>query len=174
MKKTILFLVIILFAGFSQNIFAQLNDVSDDNYKFQIGIPFGWNNSKGDETDKKDAISYSFKSTDGKLTVMLLAFKKTTVQNLADLIYTVEKDVNLNIPKRVSEYFDYDFGDYDGRSAKYQNDNFVEKVFYYRTKYTESNSNYAYVIRFISLPSFYNSDLESEIQTISNSFKIIK
>ena len=50
---------------------------------------------------------------------MLLAFKVNEVKNLGDFVYTLEKDLTLNIPKLDGEYKDFDLGNLDGRSAKY-------------------------------------------------------
>ena len=171
--KTKIIILIILFLSVSSFTFAQNTEMKDTSYKFKISMPAKWQKTKMEETDKKDAISYSFKSDDGKLSLMILAFKLNAIKNLADLIYTIEKDLSLNIPKRSSDYTDYDFNTFDGRSAVYKNSDYIETVYYFRTKYSDSPDNYAYVIRYISTPLFYNSTIETEIKNIADSFKVI-
>lgn len=170
--KLKIFLIIILIS-FINTSFSQSVEIKDTNYKFKISLPNQLQKSKIEEADKKDAISYSYKSNEGKLYVMILAFKLKTIKNLADLIYTVEKEVSLNIPKRSSEYSDYDYGTYDGRSAVYKNNESVETIYYFRTKNENLNDNYAYVLRFISPSAQYNSSTESEIKSIADSFKYL-
>jgi hypothetical protein len=162
---------VILLLFFTSYSFSQQNEIKDTNYKFKISLPSKLQKTKIEETDKKDAISYSYKTGDGKMFVMILAFKITTIKNLADLIYTIEKDLSLNVPKRSSEYSDYDFGSYDGRSAVYKNNESVEILYYFRTKNDNLADNYAYVLRFISPAAQYNSSVESDIKTIADSFK---
>jgi hypothetical protein len=165
--------LIILLISFTNSSFSQSIEIKDTNYKFKISLPNQLQKSKIEEADKKDAISYSYKSNEGKLYVMILAFKLKTIKNLADLIYTVEKEVSLNIPKRSSEYSDYDFGTYDGRSAVYKNNESVETIYYFRTKNENLSDNYAYVLRFISPSAQYNSSTESDIKSIADSFKYL-
>lgn len=153
--------------------FSQSVEIKDSHYKFKISLPNQWQKTNTEETDKKDAISYSCKSNDGRLFVMILAFKLNTIKNLADLIYTVEKDVSLNIPKRSSDYSDYDFGQYDGRSAVYKNNESAETIYYFRTKNENLSDNYAYVLRFICQSTLYNSSLETEIKNIADTFKYV-
>ena len=171
MKMKVKFISVIVLLFFANCSFSQQNDIKDNNYKFKISMPSKLVKTKTEETDKKDAISYSFKTNDGKMFVMVLAFKLTTIKNLADLIYTIEKDLSLNIPKRTSEYSDYDFGAYDGRSAVYKNTESAETLYYFRTKNEILSDNYAYVIRFISPASQFNSSIESDIKSIADSFK---
>jgi hypothetical protein len=166
--------ILLIFFCSSSLLIAQNNEIIDNNYKFKITLPSNYPKAKSEETDKQDAISYSSKSGDGKLSVMILAFKLTTIKNLADLIYTIEKDLTLNLPKRTSDYTDYDFGTYDGRSAVYKNNDFVETVYFFRTKYNDSPANYAYVLRFITTPAFSNITIDTEIKNIAASFKVIE
>jgi len=173
MKKLILFLIIFFFIT-SSLAFAQSTEIKDTIYNFKITMPAKWQKTKVEQTDKNDAISYSLKSGDGKLSVMILSFKLNVIKNLADLIYTIEKDMSLNIPKRSSDYTDYDFGSYDGRSAIYKNDDYIETVYYFRTKYSDSEENFAYVIRYITTPLFYNTKIENDIKIIADSFKILE
>lgn len=171
MKTLILaFLSIILFGGFSPRESAI--DINDENYKFKFSLPAGWSERKVEETTKKDAISYSFEYSDGKIAIMLLAFKVNEVKNLTDFIYTLEKDLTLNIPKKDGEYDDFDLGNYDGRKGRYKDSEFTEVIYYYRTKISEGQ-NYTYLLRFITPSTFYNSTVESDIVKIAGSFAVI-
>lgn len=144
-------------------------DLIDEYYKFKITFPSGWEQRKVEETDKKDAISYSFDLKKGNMAAMLIAFKVDEVKNLTDLIYTLEKDLTLNIPKRDGEYTDFDSGTFDGRWAKYKDTEFVELIYYYRTKITEGQ-NYTYLLRFIVPSTYYNSSVESDLNQIAGTF----
>jgi len=163
----IAFISLVLLSGFSDT--ERAIDINDANYKFKFSLPAGWSERKIEETTKKDAISYSFDNSDGKMAVMLLAFKVNEVKNLADFIYTLEKDLTLNIPKRDGEYDDFDSGNYDGRMARYKDSEFTEVIYYYRTKINEGQ-NYTYLLRFITPSSFYNSTVESDIKKIAGNF----
>lgn len=147
-------------------------ELIDENYKFRISIPAGWEQRKVEETDKKDAISYSFDMKSGKMAAMLIAFKVDEVKNLTDLIYTLEKDLTLNIPKIDGDYTDFDSGNFDGRSAKYKDTEFVELIYYFRTKNTEGQ-NYTYLLRFIVPSTYYNSSVEADLKNIAGSFSPI-
>ena len=144
-------------------------DINDANYKFKFSLNSDWNTRKSEETNKQDAISYSFDRKDGKMAVMLLAFKVNEVKNLTDFIYTLEKDLTLNIPKREGDYTDFDSGNYDGKSAEYKDSEFREVIYYYRTKINEGN-NYTYLLRFIVPSMFYNSSVLEDIKKISANF----
>lgn len=173
MKKTALivitFISIILFSNF---VSAQSNiDVNNDAYKFNFSLPSGWNEKKVEETSKNDAISYSFDRKDGKMGIMLLAFKVNEVKNLVDFVYTLEKDLTLNIPKIDGEYKDFDSGTYEGKTGHYKDSEFSEVIYYYRTKIIDG-ANYTYMLRFIMPSTFYNSSVESEIKKIADSFVI--
>ena len=102
--------------------------------------------------------------------MMLLAFKVMEVKNLNDLVYTFEKDLTLNIPKRDGDYSEFDKGNYDGMSALYKDSEFTEVVYYYRTKVTDGE-NFAYLLRFIAPSGTFNSSIESELKKIGDSFE---
>jgi hypothetical protein len=163
----IAFISLVLLSGFI--LTGRDIDINDTNYKFKFSLPSGWSERKVEETTKKDAISYSFDNSDGKMAIMLLAFKVNEVKNLADFIYTLEKDLTLNIPKRDGEYDDFDSGNYDGRKSMYKDSEFTEVIYYYRTKINEGQ-NYTYLLRFITPSSFYNSSVESDIKSIAGNF----
>ena len=168
--KTILSLIILISFLFTQDVFSQGSTIKDENYRFKITIPADWSKTKTEETTEKDAISYSFEKSDGKNVIMLLAFRVDNVKNLDDFIYTLEKDLTLNIPERYSDYEDFDHGTYDGRWAVYKDSEFVETIYYYRTKNSDTNENYTYMLRFITAGSFHNSDVEDEIEDIAKTF----
>ncbi|MEO8447723.1 MAG: hypothetical protein ABI528_09525 [bacterium] len=167
MKKTALILFALIIASIVK---AQGIDISDASYKFKFNLPSDWVQRKVEETAKKDAISYSFDKNDGKVAIMLLAFKVNEVKNLSDLVYTLEKDLTLNIPKKDGDYNDFDMGNYDGRSSKYKDSEFTEVIYYYRTKVTDGD-NYTYLLRFITPTSNFNSGVENEFKNISGNFK---
>lgn len=160
-----LFLIIAVQSSFGQSSF------SDDNYKFKIKVGADWTKTKSEETNKKDAISYSFDKKDGKNALMVIAFKVDNIKNLEDLVYTLEKDATLNIPKKSGDYTDKDNGSYEVRQAMYKDNEFVENIYYYRTKNSDKQ-NYAYMVRFITSAAAYNSKTEDEISKIANSFTI--
>lgn len=169
MNKLKLFLtlcIIYFLTGYAQS----QTEVDDPTYKFKFSLPSGWSQRKVEETNKKDAISYSFEKNDGKVAVMLLAFKVNEVKNLEDFIYTLEKDLTLNIPKREGDYADFDNGNYDGRSAKYKDSEFTEIIYYYRTKITDGE-NFSYVLRFITPAGNFNSTVEKELREVATNFK---
>lgn len=168
MKVIILTFISVLFMSSfarSQNAI----DINDVNYKFNFSLNSDWNNRKTEETNKQDAISYSFDKKDGKMALMLLAFKVNEVKNLTDFIYTLEKDLTLNIPKRDGDYTDFDSGNYDGKMAEYKDAEFSEVIYFYRTKINEGN-NYTYLLRFIVPSMYFNSSVLSEIKKISANF----
>ena len=169
MKTITIYIILFVSVFFVQDIFAQ-RSINDDDYKFKITLPSEWSVTKTEETDKKDAISYAIEKSDGKNSIMLLAFRVGNVKNLDDFIYTLEKDITLNIPERYSGYTDFDHGSYDGRWAVYKDSEFVETIYYYRTKNSDSEENYTYMLRFITAGSFHNSDVEKEIQDIAKTF----
>ncbi|MEO6695846.1 MAG: hypothetical protein ABIY50_09010 [Ignavibacteria bacterium] len=155
---------------FNTLVFSQTAvDINDENYKFKFTLPSGWSERKIEETTKKDAVSYSFDNKDGKIAIMLLAFKVNEVKNLTDFIYTLEKDLTLNIPKREGEYEDSDAGNHDRRLARYKDSEFTEIIYYYRTKINEGQ-NYTYLLRFITPSSFFNSTVDSDIKKLASNF----
>ncbi|MBK8554020.1 MAG: hypothetical protein IPL53_24425 [Ignavibacteria bacterium] len=144
-------------------------EINDVNFKFKFSLPADWKERQVEETVKKDAISYSFDKNDGKVAIMVLAFKVNEVKNLNDFIYTLEKDLTLNIPKRDGDYSDFDQGNYDGRSAKYKDTEFTEVIYFYRTKVIDGE-NFTYLLRFITPTSNFNSSLEVDISKIAGNF----
>ncbi|MDQ3020821.1 MAG: hypothetical protein M3R36_09660 [Bacteroidota bacterium] len=168
MKKIILTVISVLFM-YSVSFAQSGVNINDTTYKFKFSLPSEWSQRKVEETSKKDAISYSFDRNDGKIAIMLLAFKVSEVKNLADFVYTLEKDLTLNIPKREGEYSDFDMGNYDGKTAKYKDSEFTEVIYYYRTKVTDGE-NFTYLLRFITPSSNFNSDVENEIKKIAGNF----
>lgn len=170
MKKILLTAALLLSVVFIQNIYAQSADVSDNNYAFKLALGSDWKKSKTEETTNKDAISYTFDKKDGKDAIMLLAFKVETVKSLDDLIYTLEKDMTLNIPKRSGDYTNFSTGDAEGRSAVYKDNEFGEKIFYYRTQNT-GKPNYTYMLRFITSIANFTS-AEKDFDKIAKGLKV--
>lgn len=165
--------LLVLFFLFSYSLKAiPLSDweLSDENYKFKITLTSLWSKKDMKETMDKDAVSYSFEMNNRKCAIMLLAFKLNSVKNLEDFIYTMEKDISLNIPKREGDYLSSDNGTYDLKSAVYKDAQYRESIFFYRTKLPDSPNNYVYMLRFITTLTDYNSDIEAEIKKISDSF----
>ncbi|MBS1518478.1 MAG: hypothetical protein JSS91_10370 [Bacteroidetes bacterium] len=163
-------IIAILFFIFSGNTFSQDKiEIKDSNYKFKFDLPKGWKERKVEETNKKDAISYTFDREDGKIAIMLLAFKVNEVKNLNDFVYTLEKDLTLNIPKIDGDYTDFDSGNYDGKSAMYKDSEFTEMLYYYRTKINDG-SNYTYLLRFIVPSTRFHSDIKTEITKLAENF----
>ncbi|MBX7045216.1 MAG: hypothetical protein K1X86_05185 [Ignavibacteria bacterium] len=169
MKKSLQTIIFFLSLFFVGNIYSQSADVSDNNYAFKISLSSDWKKSKTEETTNKDAISYTFDKKDGKDAIMLLAFKVESIKSLDDLIYTLEKDMTLNIPKISGGYTNFTVGDVEGRSAVYKDNEFGEKIFYYRTQ-NSGKQNYTYMLRFITTASNYPS-AEKEFDKIAKNFK---
>ena len=171
MKSITLYSLIIFFIAI--NIYGQSKNVIEDSeYKFKLTLSDRWTKTKTEQTAKNDAISYIFEKNDGKSSIMLLAFKVESVKDITDFIYTLEKDMTLNIPSRKSDYTDFDYGIYDGRMAIYKDSEFTETIYYYRTKNSNSSENYTYMLRFITSASFYNSATENEIKNIADTFTV--
>lgn len=145
--------------------------IDDISFRFKITVPGDWNRKDMKETVDKDGISYSFERNDKKFTCMLLAFKLTTVKNLDDFIYNMEKDISLNIPQKSGDYDEKDFGNYDMKSAIYKDNNYHEWIYYFRTKLPDATNNYVYMVRFITTPINVISENEAQIKTIIDSFK---
>lgn len=169
-KKTGL-LLLLLFAAISFYTNAQdgktINDIT---YKFTLNLPAGWEMKDLKETSDKDAISYSFESSDKKMTIMLLAFKLNSVKNIDDFIYNMEKDISLNIPAKTGDYIEADSVRYDMKNAHYKDNKFDETIYYFRTKLPEAPNNFVYMLRFITETKDFNTDKESEIKKISAAF----
>lgn len=145
-------------------------EITDENFKFTFILPSDWDKKDIKLTADSDAISYSFQKKDMKCSIMLLAFKLNSVKNLDDFIYTMEKDINLNIPKRSGDYTTTDLEKFDSKSALYKDNQYTEHIYYYRTKLPDAPYNYVYMFRFITTSKYLTSDLESQIQKIAASF----
>ena len=171
--RLILFLLFIALC--SQPLFSQSSDektIEDINFRFTLKLPGNWDTKDLKQTTDKDGISYSLERNDNKMTMMILAFKLSSVKNLEDFIYNLEKDINLNIPPKTgTEYNEKDFGNYDMKSGIYKDDKFAEIIYYYRTKLPDSPHNYVYMLRFIMNSSGYNSDSEAHVKSIIDTFK---
>lgn len=159
--------LVLIISGFS----VEEKIIEDITFKFKITLLGEWETKDLIETKDRDGISYSFERNDKKVTCMLLAFKLTTVKNLDDFIYNMEKDIMLNIPQRSGDYTEKDFNTYDMKSAIYKDDNYYEQIYYYRTKLPDAPNNYVYMVRFITTPIQVNSDLEKQVSSIIESFK---
>jgi hypothetical protein len=173
-SKSIIFLLALVYAlTFPLTLMsagADDREITDENFRFTFVLPGDWSKTDSKLTNDSDAISYSFERKDKKCTIMLLAFKLESVKNLEDFIYTMEKDVSLNIPKRQGDYNSFDSGTFDGKSAVYKDVQFVEHIYFYRTKLPEAPYNFVYMLRFITTSSNINTDLENQIKKISDSF----
>ena len=78
--------------------------INDASFRFSFTIPFDWDMKDLKQTADKDGISYSFEKKDKKLTLMVLAFKLSSVKNIDDFIYNLEKDISLNIPPKSGDF----------------------------------------------------------------------
>jgi hypothetical protein len=145
-------------------------EINDESFKFSFTLPDNWQRTDMKMTSDNDAISYSFERKDKKCAIMLLAFKLTTVKNLEDFIYTMEKDISLNIPQREGDYVSSDSVTFDGKSAVYKDAQYKEYIHFYRTKLPDAAFNYVYMLRFITTHANLNTDLENQIKKISNTF----
>lgn len=170
MKLTILFFIFALTVqtftkpGYDKTI-------DDFNYKFSVNFIGDWDSKDIKETKDKDGISYSLERKDKKVTAMVLAFKLSSVKNLDDFIYNMEKDIALNIPQKSGDYSEKDHGKFDEKSATYKDDKFHEVIYYFRTKMPDAPNNYVYMVRFITESSNFNNDVESQIKKIAETFK---
>ncbi|MBK6507524.1 MAG: hypothetical protein IPG02_18245 [Ignavibacteria bacterium] len=169
MKKSIIALItLLMFCGIARSQDGIL--VENPQYGVKFNVPNSWKERKVEETSKKDAISYSFDKNDGSIAMMLIAFRLSEVKNLNDLVYTLEKDLTLNIPKIDGTYSEFDKGNYDGMSAKYKDTEFTEIIYYFRTKYSEG-VNYAYMLRFITSTTVFSPSIDEEIKKIGDAFE---
>lgn len=167
-KKLLILPVLLLFCV---QAFAQDGTFLDNpSYRIKFMMPGGWKERKVEETSNKDAISYTFDKNDGSVAMMILAFRLAEVKNLADLVYTFEKDLTLNIPKRDGEYKEFDKGNFDGMSAVYKDTEFTEIIYYFRTKYAEGE-NFAYMLRFISPATTFKPATEEELRKLAETFE---
>jgi hypothetical protein len=167
-------ILIIFIISIAQISFAQKKEVYyNDNYNFQLTLPDGWLKPKIEETNKKDVVSYTFDhKKDTTAQVLLLAFKIESIKDLDNFIYVLEKDATLNIPPKSGDYTSFDNGYYDGKFALYKDLQFTELIYYYRTKFSESKENYAYMLRFIS--TNYTAKAEKQFKEIVENFKIFE
>lgn len=101
---------------------------------------------------------------------MLLAIRSEQITNMEDFIYTTEKDVSLNIPKRNGDYVFLDNENYDTKSAVYKDQFDTEHIYYFRTKLPDAPYNYVYMLRFITRNWNMNNDIEYQIKKIADSF----
>ncbi len=177
MKYIYLFLLALLFTNTAfpgdKNSLPKKSDdkeITDESFKFTFLLPDNWQKTDMKMTTDNDAISYSFERKDKKCAIMLLAFRLTTVKNLEDFIYTMEKDISLNIPQRDGDYTSIENDNFDGKSAVYKDAQYKEYIYYFRTKLPDAPYNFVYMMRFITTHSNLTSDIESEIKKISNSF----
>jgi hypothetical protein len=145
-------------------------EITDVTFRFTLMLPETWAKSDMKETGDKDAISYSFERNDKKCAIMLLAFKLNSVKNLEDFIYTMEKDVGLNIPTRSGDYTAFDHETYDGKFGLYKDAQYSETIYYYRTKLPDAPNNFVYMLRFIAQGKDYDASMEYEIKKIADSF----
>lgn len=170
--QIIFFLIFIIIS--LPSAYTQSNDdktIDDPNFRFTVKLPPEWETKDKKETIDKDGISYSFEKKDKKMAIMLLAFKLSSVKNIDDFIYNLEKDISLNIPPKSGEYDEKDSGTYDMKSANYKDNKFAETIFYYRTKLPDATNNYVYMVRFIMNSIDANSNTETEIKNIISTFK---
>ncbi len=167
-KKLLLFVIAGVILA-SSNVMAQ-STVEDKDFNFSIFLTSDWSQTKVEKTSKNDAVSYSYDNLDGNNALMILAFKVNGKKELDDLIYNVEKDMNLDIPKRSGDYNYDDYGSYERKKGSYIDEEFVETVYYFTTE-NEGMENYAYVVRFITVASTYNDDMAKKIDEIARSFK---
>ena len=149
---------------------SQDKEIDDYTFRFKFKLPADWEMKDLKQTKDKDGISYSFERKDKKMTIMLLAFKLSSVKNIDDFIYNMEKDITLNIPQKIGSYDEKDFGKYDMKSAEYKDNNFEELIYYFRTKLPEAPNNYVYMLRFIMELKEFNTDTENKIKEISGTF----
>lgn len=170
-----LFLFFFLFISSATGRFvvSQTNEgktINDYNFKFTMNLPAEWDTKDLKETKDKDGISYSLERKDKKITIMILAFKLSSVKNIDDFIYNLENDINLNMPQKSGELTEKDFGKYDMKNGIYKDDKYYETVYYFRTKLPDAPNNYVYMVRFITESINQNSDTETHINGIISTF----
>ncbi|MCI0449730.1 MAG: hypothetical protein L0Y79_08100 [Chlorobi bacterium] len=170
-NKTGLYLFFIFFSALFSKSLSQEKAIDDYNFRFTFKLPDGWEMKDLKQTKDKDGISYSFERKDKKMTIMLLAFKLSSVKNIDDFIYNMEKDISLNIPQKIGSYDEKDFGTYDMKSGRYKDNNFEELIFYFRTKLPDAPNNYVYMLRFIMELKEYNTDTENKVKEVAGTFK---
>jgi hypothetical protein len=144
--------------------------IDDVNFRFSFMLPGDWDLKDQKKTRDNDGISYSFEKKDKKMTMMLLAFKLSSVKNIDDFIYNLEKDISLNIPPKSGDYSETDSLRYDMKSAVYKDNKFHENIYYFRTKLPDAPNNYVYMVRFIMNIADANTDSDLQIMNIINTF----
>lgn len=164
------FLILIAVLFITPALFSQVN-VNNSSYKFQISFDNKWKEGSKVETDKKDVITYSY-SKNSKVAVTIIAFKFPSSQKIDDLIYTLEKDFNLNIPERLGDYVKSNSDTYESKSAEYKDKDTYEKIFYYSTTKDSNGEYYSYMVRFIAEKSYKKVDFDFDVSSIMNTFKI--
>lgn len=177
MHKYTGFLLLLLFLSFTSAIGSTVvsqttegKTINDYNFKFTMKLPAEWDTKDLKETTDKDGISYSLERSDKKMTLMILAFKLSSVKNIDDFIYNLENDISLNMPQKSGELTEKDFGEYDMKNGIYKDDKYYETVYYYRTKLPDAPYNYVYMVRFITESINQNSDVETHINGIVTTF----
>ena len=167
-----IFFLLFVFTLISYSKLISVSDweINDDNFKFTVTLPDEWKKTDSKVTDDKDAVSYSLERKDKKCSIMILAFKLTAVKNLEDFIYTLEKDATLNIPSKSGDYTSSDSGNFDFKSATYKDQQYMEEIWYYRTKLPDAPNNYVYMLRFITTIDNFKPDIENQIKKIADSF----
>ncbi len=165
--KNIFFIILIFL--FATNLFSQ-NKIDNSNYKFHIEFNKNWKAGNVVETNKKDVITYSFNKN--KIAATIIAFKFVSQRNLDDFIYTLEKDFNLNIPERTSDYSSLKGDVFEGKSAEYKDKETIEKIYYYTTTTDSSGEYFCYMIRFIGDFKLTQNDFNNEVSIIIGDFKI--
>lgn len=167
-------IIILLFSlalsnTFYSKVLLDDREIRDDAFKFAFFLPNDWKKIDSKITKDSNGVSYSFKK-DTVCSIMLLAIKSEQITNMEDFIYTTEKDVSLNIPKRFGDYVITDNESYDSKSAIYKDSFDTEHIYYFRTKLLDAPFNYVYMLRFITRNWNMNDDLEYQIKKISGSF----
>ncbi len=165
----LVFIALVYFSTLNLTLYSQ-SEIEDQNFKFKFMLPSTWDKKDSKQTKDLDGVSYTFETKDKKMAIMLLAFKLSSVKNLDDFIYNMEKDISLNIPSKSGDYTEQDFGKYDMKNASYKDSKYREVIYYYRTKLPDAPNNYVYMLRFISEEKDYTADAESQIKLISDTF----
>ncbi len=164
-------LTVIAILLFSTAIFAQVN-IDNTGYKFSVNFGSGWKTGGTVETDKKDVITYSL-NKNNSIASTIIAFSFPSQKKLDDIIYTLEKDFNLNIPQRSGDYTTYSDESYESKSAEYKDKDTYEKIYFYSTlKPDGSGKYYSYMIRFIADNNYKRSDFDFQVSSIIGTFKI--
>ncbi len=169
------YLIIVLFFSFSLELHSQIK-YDNSAYKFSIELNENWKERSKEETKNNDALSLTFdkinKQKNKEASLMLIIFKLDKPKDLNDFIYTIEKDVNLNIPERVGDYVTINGNNYSGKLGEYKDNEIMEVIYYLTTQNSELKNNYAYVIRFIYELKSFKPEYKTESEDIFKNFKI--